>query len=62
MSEFKQIHIKVPIEIYEAFYRLFPARGERTKFLLEKICAEISEPNQCKWEDKANETKQTNVF
>ena len=38
---YKQIHIKVPAEIYEAFYRKHPGRGERTKFLLEKICEDI---------------------
>jgi hypothetical protein len=51
----KQIHIKVPQEIYEAFYRKHPGRGERTKFLLSKICEDISQ-KYCSWED-INETK-----
>jgi len=62
MTELKQIHIKVPIEIYEAFYRKFPGRGERTQFLLEKICEVISERETHQWkEDKSDETKQTEV-
>lgn len=31
--ETKQIHFRVPLELYESFIRLFPGQGERSAFL-----------------------------
>ena len=31
---FKQLNVSAPIELYEAFHRIFPARGEKGTFFL----------------------------
>ena len=39
-TEYKLMKFRVPLELYEEFYRLFPARGER-QTLLSRIISQV---------------------
>ncbi len=48
MPHTKQIHFRLPLALYEEFFRLFPGQGERSAFLRRAIeraieCKELKE-------------------
>ena len=47
MPDYKDVKIRLPEEIYERFYRLFPGRGERQQ-VLRKIIVLLIERSQTK--------------
>jgi hypothetical protein len=44
---FKELKVSAPIELYEQFHRLFPARGEKQTFFLRMMEMSVEKGN--KW-------------
>lgn len=36
-EDFKRMNIRVPVSLYEAFHRIFPAKGEKQTFFMRVI-------------------------